>query len=46
MSLYNKVRPKTFDEIVGNESAVLSARSLISKKSPPESYLFRRFSWN
>jgi DNA polymerase III gamma/tau subunit len=41
MALYQKVRPKTFDEVVGNETTVLSLKTLVkSKKEIPTAFLF------
>ena len=39
MSLYNKYRPQSFDEIIGNEEAVLTLQSLLSKPDCPHAFL-------
>lgn len=39
MSLYNKYRPKTFDEIVSNQETVEVLKNLLSSPNPPHSYL-------
>ena len=38
-SLYVKYRPKTFDDIVGNESAITSLSKAISKKNHSHSFM-------
>lgn len=38
--LYKKHRPKTFDEIVGQDSALKSLKSLVDKKRIPHTLLF------
>ena len=40
MELYKKHRPKTFNEIIGNESAVSSLKQMIQNKSIPHTLLF------
>lgn len=40
MSLYQKVRFKSLDEIVGNKHTVSSLRSIVRKKNHPHVYLF------
>lgn len=40
MELYNKYRPKTFDEVVGNETTVDSLVSMLKRDDPPKAYLF------
>jgi DNA polymerase III subunit gamma/tau len=39
MSLYQRVRPTSFDEIVGNAEVVANLRTLTAKDSPPHAYL-------
>ena len=39
MSLYNKHRPTTFDEMAGNQKTLSACINLISKENPPNSYL-------
>lgn len=40
MELYKKYRPKTFDEMVGNESSLASLKNMIAKNSLPHTILF------
>ena len=40
MSLYLDYRPKTWDEIVGNEETVSSLQNMLKKGNPPHTYLF------
>jgi DNA polymerase-3 subunit gamma/tau len=41
MSLFNKYRPKTFDEIVGNYETIASIKSLLGRKEQhPQVFLF------
>jgi DNA polymerase III subunit gamma/tau len=39
MSLYQKHRPNSFDEVVGNENALRSLQALAAKDEPPHAYL-------
>jgi DNA polymerase-3 subunit gamma/tau len=39
LTLYNKYRPTTFDEMVGNESAIVSLQKAITKKNHSHVYL-------
>lgn len=39
MSLYQRVRPGSFDDVVGNVEVVSNLRSLTSKDDPPHAYL-------
>jgi DNA polymerase-3 subunit gamma/tau len=39
LSLYQKHRPQSFDEIVGNQSVVGSLQALVAKVDPPHAYL-------
>ena len=39
MPFITDYRPKTFDEVVGNEATVHSLKSLLSKPNPPKSFL-------
>jgi len=39
-SLDRKYRPRTFDEVVGNELTVRSLKTVLSKPAKPHSYLF------
>lgn len=39
MSLYQKVRPRGFDEVVGNHDVVASLRALTTQSEPPHAYL-------
>lgn len=39
-NLYNKVRPTTFDEIVGNEASINTLKRLLVKKDKPHVFLF------
>lgn len=39
MSLYHKYRPKTLDEIVGNENTILTLKADLAKKNKPHAYL-------
>lgn len=41
MSLYQKYRPTSFDEIVGNETVVANLRGLLSQGDPPHAFLFQ-----
>jgi DNA polymerase III subunit gamma/tau len=41
MSLYNKYRPQTFEEVKGNEDAVESLRNTIAKSTISHAYLFQ-----
>jgi DNA polymerase III subunit gamma/tau len=41
MSLYQKYRPTSFDELVGNESVIDSLKGLLAKKDPPHAFLFK-----
>ncbi len=40
MELYKKYRPKAFDEMVGNESTLVSLKNMIAKNSLPHTILF------
>lgn len=40
MSLYHKYRPKTFDEMIGNEETINSLKLTLNKKEVPHTYLF------
>lgn len=40
MTLYNKYRPKTFEDFVGNESAIKNLKKLLDKSEHPHVYLF------
>jgi len=40
MGLYQKHRPKSFDEIVGNRSVVVTLKGLLKKKDVPHAFLF------
>jgi DNA polymerase-3 subunit gamma/tau len=39
MSLYQRHRPNSFDEVVGNESVLRSLQALAAKDEPPHTYL-------
>jgi len=39
MSLYNRYRPKSFEEIVGNETTLASLEADLEKKDPPHALL-------
>mgnify|MGYP001374542608 FL=1 len=41
MSLYQKYRPKDFDEFVGNEEVVEALKGLLSKEEKPHVFLFQ-----
>lgn len=38
MNLYNKYRPQTFDDLIGNETIIATLRGIL--KTPPHAYLF------
>ncbi len=40
MNLYNKYRPQSFDEMIGNGSSVKTLQRLLAKKDHPHVYLF------
>lgn len=40
MELYKKYRPKTFDEMIGNESTLASLKNMIAEDSLPHTILF------
>ncbi len=39
MSLYQKYRPKNFDDVIGNEAEIESFKKSLNKKDPPHTYL-------
>jgi DNA polymerase III subunit gamma/tau len=39
VSLYQKHRPNSFDQVIGNESAIRSLQALAAKDEPPHAYL-------
>lgn len=39
MSLYNKYRPTSLDEMIGNETAIGSLNAILKKPDPPHAYL-------
>ena len=39
MSLYNKYRPNTFDEVMGNENTVTSLKGLFTKEERPHAFM-------
>lgn len=39
MSLYQKVRPTSFDDVAGNDETVESLQALTSRENPPHAYL-------
>ena len=40
MNLYNKHRPETFEDIMGNKETIDSLQTMINKKEHPHAYLF------
>ena len=40
MNLYNKHRPETFEDMIGNSETIHSLQTMISKKEHPHAYLF------
>jgi len=40
MTLYQKYRPRTFDQVMGNKALVQSLATLTNKEDPPHSFLF------
>ena len=40
MSLYTELRPKTFDEVVGNKSTIETLKKFLKKDTKPHTYLF------
>jgi DNA polymerase-3 subunit gamma/tau len=43
IALYNRYRPESFDDVVGNESTIASIKSILARKSKPKVYMFDSF---
>lgn len=41
MSLYRKYRPKTFEEVIGNDEVVECLTTILEKETKPQSFLFQ-----